>query len=349
MMHAFALLISTWTLFHLPVQLDSSLQAVLVKKEFITTNPPFATCHSSSIVELSKDKLMAAWFAGSYEGAPDVGIWTSVNINGIWSSPVEVASSFINDSLKLPCWNPVLFKSNDGRLYLFYKQGKSPREWWGLVKFSDNDGFTWNEPKKLPDGFLGPIKNKPVQLKTGEIFCPSSTESFDEKHWHIHLEITDKTLSSWKKITVDTISSFGVIQPAILQHPDGKLQMLSRSRENCIVQTWSSDKGLNWSPLSCIDVPNPNAGIDAVTLSNNFFAMVYNPLLKGADWYIGRNILKVAVSTDGTHWKDVYILENENKGEYSYPAIIQTSDGLVHISYTFNRKKIRHVVLKLKH
>lgn len=325
----------------------SIIQAELVKSEFISSNPPFAACHSSSIVELEPNRLMATWFAGSYEGCPDVGIWTSTNTNGTWSSPVQVATSFINDSLKIPCWNPVLFKSKNGRLYLFYKQGKSPREWWGLVKTSNNDGCTWSDPVKLPAGFLGPIKNKPIQLKSGEILCPSSTESADEKHWRVHLEITSETLSSWKKVQIDTLTRFGVIQPSILQYPDGKLQMLCRSRENCIVQTWSTDSGKNWSKLSGINVPNPNSGIDAVTLSNGMHVLVNNPLLRGSDWFEGRNILNVVVSTNGINWQDVYVLENEKNGEFSYPAIIQTSDGLVHITYTYNRKRIKHIVLHI--
>jgi predicted neuraminidase len=51
------------------------------------------------------------------------------------------------------------------------------------------------------------------------------------------------------------------------------------------------------------------------------------------------------VSADGREWTNVVTLENQ-PGEYSYPAIIQTSDGLVHITYTWKRQKLRHVVLK---
>ena len=67
----------------------------------------------------------------------------------------------------------------------------------------------------------------------------------------------------------------------------------------------------------------------------------------GSVWSIGRNKLNVAVSTDGIHWQDIYILENEKDGEFSYPAIIQSSDGFIHITYTSNRKRMKHVVLKI--
>jgi predicted neuraminidase len=113
------------------------------------------------------------------------------------------------------------------------------------------------------------------------------------------------------------------------------------------MQTWSTDKGQHWSDLSPINVPNPNSGIDAVTLSNGTHVLIYNPLQKGNDWYIGRNVLTVAISNDGIKWQDIYILENEKEGEFSYPAIIQSDDKLVHITYTANRNYIKHVVLQI--
>ena len=52
-----------------------------------------------------------------------------------------------------------------------------------------------------------------------------------------------------------------------------------------------------------------------------------------------------AVSRDGTTWSAALVLENEPGGEFSYPAVIQAADGLVHITYTWKRQRIRHVVL----
>jgi predicted neuraminidase len=57
--------------------------------------------------------------------------------------------------------------------------------------------------------------------------------------------------------------------------------------------------------------------------------------------------LNVAISSDGQNWKDVAVLENEPNGEFSYPAVIQAADGKVHITYTWKRKKIKHVVMTL--
>jgi alpha-L-fucosidase len=320
----------------------------LVRSGNVIADPPFKACHASTIVELENGTLMAAYFAGSYEGCDDVGIYTSKFVNERWSEPRLVAVGQIEDTVKSPCWNPVLFRGEDNTLYLFYKVGKNPREWFGLVKTSDDMGNTWSEPIRLPDGFLGPVRNKPIQLADGDILCPSSTESLDEKKWKVHMEITDSKLRKWQKVHVDTGSHYGVIQPTVLIHENGDLRILCRSRQNCIAQSVSTNLGRSWGNLSCTSVPNPNSGIDAVTLSNGKFLLVYNPLLKGEDWYVGRNVLKVAISKDAINWKDIYTLEDEPEGEFSYPAIIQAQNENIHITYTANRLNIKHIVLALQ-
>lgn len=313
----------------------------------IFPNDTFKACHASTIVELSAGKLMTAWFAGSNEGANDVGIWISTSDDNKWNLPVEVATGIDSSGKKMPCWNPVLFKTNNNKLFLYYKVGPNPREWWGMVIQSTDDGKTWTKPQPLPNGFLGPIKNKPVQISNGNILCPSSVESLDTERWSIHLEITNENLTDWRKVKIEQDTSIGVIQPTILKHLDGKLQMLCRSRQNLIFQTWSADNGFSWSKLSKTNLPNPNSGIDAATLNDGSFILVYNPLLQGNDWFNGRNILNVAVSHNGLDWVDVYQLEKEKDGEFSYPAVIQASDKSLHITYTDKRKNIKYVVLKL--
>jgi alpha-L-fucosidase len=266
--------------------------------------------------------------------------------NGVWSVPMDIIRGSASLENQLPCWNPVLFKERDKKLLLFYKVGKNPREWWGMVMRSSDLGKGWSQPQALPNGFLGPIKNKPLQLSDGTILCPSSTESNDGR-WAVHIELTDAKLSCWKKVTVETDTGVGVIQPAILQHPNGRLQMLCRSRQNYIYQSWSSDQGIHWSKLSASSLPNPNSGIDAVSLENGSYMLIYNPLPQGKEWFLGRNVLAIALSTDGVRWENQFQIENENEGEYSYPAVIQAADKSIHITYTCQRKTIKHIVVRL--
>ncbi|MBO9674693.1 MAG: exo-alpha-sialidase [Sphingobacteriaceae bacterium] len=319
----------------------------IIQSAFIFEKVPFEACHASTLVDMGKGKIMAAWFGGKHEGSNDVVIWSSIKTGTQWSKPVEIANGIINDTSRLACWNPVLFKTKSGTLFLHYKVGLNPRTWWAEYKTSVNNGKTWSEARKLPKDFLGPIKNKPIQLANGNILYPSSTESPDEKTWHIHIEKSDAKARNWKKININC-DTFGVIQPSILSYPKERLQLLCRSRQNVIVESWSEDMGETWSELKPTQLPNPNSGSDAVTLKDGRQLLIYNPLTAGKNWWEGRSVLKLAISADGKNWKDIYTLEDHSEGEYSYPAIIQSDDGLIHLSYTSLRKKIKYFCIKLK-
>ncbi|MFZ0282358.1 MAG: sialidase family protein [Bacteroidales bacterium] len=308
----------------------------IIKSEFIyrSADVKFPSCHASTIIQTS-DGLLAAWFGGTAERNPDVGIWISRFTDGKWSGPEEAANGIRNDK-RYPCWNPVLFNAGD-EILLFYKVGPSPSTWWGELITSEDKGVSWYPSRKLPDGIIGPVKNKPVLLSTGMLLCPSSTEN---DGWRVHMEMTPDNGFTWERTPPLNEKNIGAIQPAILLHPERKLQILCRSRQSKILTSWSEDNGKKWTSLTPLNVPNPNSGIDAVTLKDGRHLLVYNHLTSG------RNILNVAVSEDGNVWKAAVLLENDKKEtEYSYPAIIQSSDNLIHITYTWNRKLIKHVVL----
>ena len=312
---------------------------------------PTPQCHASTIVELG-DGLMAAWFGGSHERNNDVGIWTSVYRNSSWSHPVQVATGFENDSIRYPCWNPVLFKPVNGPLLLFYKVGPSPSEWWGMLITSSDDGKSWSYPSRLGKhsvigDLIGPVKNKPIQLRDGTIICPSSTEvEVNEKdQWRVHFEFTADFGKTWKVVgPINDGIEFNAIQPSLLTYSDGKMQILCRTQEGSVGQSWSTDNGKTWSRLNATALPNPNAGTDAVTLQDGRQMIVYNHTNRRGEFPSGRNMLNLSTSKDGIDWKVLLTLEKD-KGEFSYPAIIQTSDGKVHITYTYLRRSIKHVVL----
>jgi predicted neuraminidase len=313
----------------------------VIHSEFIFEKAPFMQCHASTIAETPDHTLVAAWFGGTRERNPDVSIWLAQLTNGHWSAPVEVASGIqreVNSNggeLRFPCWNPVLYQPRNGPLMLFYKVGPDPKHWWGLLTSSDDGGQTWNIPRRLPDGILGPIKNKPVELSNGSLLCPTSTEN---DHWQVSFEITPDLGQTWRHIGPVVGEHWDAIQPSVLQLADGNLLALCRSQQGRITETRSLDNGNTWSHLTATELPNPNSGIDAVTLSDGRQLLVYNHTEQG------RSPLNVAVSNDGVAWHPVLVLENE-PGEYSYPAVIQSADGRVHITYTWRREKIRHVVL----
>jgi predicted neuraminidase len=230
----------------------------------------------------------------------------------------------------------VLFQPKNGPLLLFYKVGPSPSTWWGALVRSTDAGQTWSKPERLPEGILGPIKNKPVLLD-GTLLCGSSTE---HDGWRLHFEWTTDGGRTWQKTEpLNDGKEFGAIQPAILVHGPKKVQYLCRSRQQKILTGTSEDGGRTWSNMAATELPNPNSGLDAVTLQDGRHVLIYNHTPRG------RSPINVAVSKDGQSWTPGPILENEPGKEFSYPAVIQTADGRVHVTYTWKRQKVKHVVL----
>lgn len=321
-------------------------QAWPMQREFIYESAPFPSCHASTVEQTTAGPIIAAWFGGTGEGNNDVGIWVARREGGTWTAPKEVATGVDAErGRRYPCWNPVLFQAKDGPalslsngpLLLFYKVGPSPSRWWGMWMTSADGGLTWAKPRRLPEGFLGPIKNKPVRLTDGTLLCPSSTE---DAGWRVHVERTSDLGATWTKTAaLNESKAFDAIQPTVLIHAQEKLQLLCRSRQGRVTECWSNDRGQTWTPMKVTSLLNPNSGVDGVTLKDGRHLLVYNPVARG------RTPLVVGLSQDGITWTTIATLEDQ-PGEYSYPAIIQAADGAVHITYTWKRQRIRHVVLR---
>ncbi len=306
------------------------------RAEFIYEQAPFPSCHASTILEAKNGDLLASWFGGSREGADDVAIWMSRKTADGWSAPVEMARHE-----GYPTWNPVLFRSGDGATWLFYKFGRSPREWNGAWRKSLDDGRTWSDWRQFPAGLLGPIKNKPIALPDGTIVSGTSVET--DFAWSAWVEVSKDQGRTWSHYGPITHPDQprGVIQPAIVPIPGG-LRMFLRARNvGKICYADSFDGGRNWSPATSTALPNPNSGIDAVGLADGRIVLIYNHTERG------RTPLNAAVSSDyGKTWNSFLALETE-PGEYSYPAVIQGADGTVHITYTWKRERIKHVAVPL--
>ena len=239
------------------------------------------------------------------------------------------------------------------------------------MKTSFDGGHTWSKAYQLPDGYLGPIKNKPVMVDN-KIIAPSSTETGG---WKVHFEIaedggrkthivgpipaSEAVLTEFQGKQTDTKddaetgestqrNTVQAIQPSILTYKDGRLQILCRTRNGRLATSWSSDQGETWSPLKLTDLPNNNSGTDAVTLKDGRQVLVYNAVATSPGEKKGaRTPLNVAVSTDGIHWKNVLTLEDSPISQYSYPSIIQGSDGKIYIVYTWRRQRIKFVEINL--
>ena len=326
----------------------------VVCDEFLYKTASFPECHSASIVETKKGDLVATYFGGTKERNPDVCIWVSRKPKGSkdWTAPVKVADGVgvINGNQlsnepgqREACWNPVLFETPKGELQLYFKIGPNVAGWKGWRVTSKDGGKTWSRREKLPDDIYGPIKNKPV-LVGNRLIAPTSDE---RNGWKIYFELSDDMGKTWRRSAfVEADAGVKAIQPTIIQLPDGRLQALCRTRSRHIGVTYSSDNGETWSKLQLIDTPNNNSGIDAVTLQDGTYAMICN------DWPIeptkekgARTPLSILRSTDGIQWNHWITLEDSPILQYSYPSIIQSRDGHIHVVYTWRRQRIKHVEL----
>ncbi len=322
---------------------QSDFTSGILVDEFVFTEAPYPSCHAATIAE-TPEGLVAAWFGGTRERHPDVGIWVSRFSGGQWTPSVEVANGVQSDTLRYPTWNPVLYQVPGGDLLLFYKVGPSPSTWWGMLIRSGDHGHTWSTPEALPGGYIGPVKNKPVLLENGTLLCGSSREG---NGWRLHFEMTRDFGKTWETTgEINDGKIYNAIQPAILIHEDGSLQSLSRTRNAVIGTNRSFDNGKTWTLMQPSGLPNNNSGIDAVTLKDGRHLVVYNHVKTPVNAPKGyRTPLNVAISEDGVNWEAALILEDSEISQYSYPSVIQTSDGLIHVVYTWRRERIKHAVI----
>lgn len=329
--------------------------------------------HASTLVELKNGDILAAWFAGSREGAPDVKVYGARQHNGVWGAPFELARAD-----KVACWNPVLFHAQDGRLWLYYKYGTKPSTWAGARKWSRDEGRTWSATEPLPEGILGPIKDKPLVLAHGVIVSGSSVEN---GKWTAWIERSTDDGGTWTKIGPITVpdrldvpdaaaraaidaapaplsgvsegvhtkvypparETVGIIQPSVVRLEGDHLRFYARSRTKSarIAIADSYDNGLTWTQAHFLALPNPNSGIDAVRLKDGRIVLAFN------NSYNTRTPLNLAVSRDGEHFQIFKTLE-DGPGQYSYPAIIQAGNGDLMMTYSWRRETIKFVRLPLR-
>lgn len=327
----------------------------------------YPSSHAATLVGLADGNLLAAWFAGTHEGHSDVAIWLARFDGDAWSEPVKVAGE-----PDVPLWNPVLFRDPANTVWLFYKVAPRISAWTGVYIQSHDGGQTWSTPAALPAGLLGPAKNKPILLSNGDMVCGTSSETWrswacwvdiysNGAGWSRHgpivapraaespayqqPEIDEPVSAVWNTLSHALVlpqQHYGIIQPTVWEYAPGRLRMLMRATQQVgfVCTASSDDYGRTWSAASPTDIPCPNSGLDAVRLADGRIILACNPT------HAGRTPLSLLMSEDnGDTWPWRLELETD-PGEYSYPAIIQTADGLVHVAYTYQRTRIQHVIVR---
>ena len=300
----------------------------LMKETSGTTKDDRAKLYRTAMLEMG----------GAKEAAPAVPIGDNLT-SPIWMAATPKGGKpLVNEEWRKPCYNPVLFQTADGKLMLFYKIGYGVSDWRGFYIASKNNGKSWSKPVALPEGFLGPIKNKPVYVN-GRMICPSSTEAGG---WKFHFEISDDHGKTWKYVGPLESDPILCIQPSILILSDGRLMALGRTKNARLAVTYSNDNGDTWSKVTLSELPNNNSGTDAVTLKDGRHVVVYNDFatIPGTPKGLRTPLALIVSDDDGRTWKQKIVLEDSPISQYSYPSIIQGKDGKLHVVYTWRRERI---------
>ncbi|MDR7520101.1 MAG: sialidase family protein [Armatimonadota bacterium] len=310
------------------------------------TNPlPTAFCHGASLLPRPDGTLLAAWFGGTEEGQPDSGIYCARLAPGAeaWEPPQVVAPADGH-----PCGNPVLFSGAGEDVWLAYFRV------WGAwctggkpcARISRDGGRTWGPEMVLLDRAGVLTKNKPLRLGD-ELLLPV----YDELRWQVGIARLDLAglAPAWRfdDLAIGAGSGVAMIQGTLAETSPGRLLMLMRTKTGRIWQVESRDGGITWGRPEPTALRNPNAGIDMVRLPDGRLWLCYNDTDQGRDpmrWDL-RYPLCLAESEDaGASWRTILTLE-AGPGEYSYPAIVSDTRGIVHVAYTVLRRGIRHVVI----
>jgi|LSQX01.1.fsa_nt_gb predicted neuraminidase len=302
----------------------------MLRAQFIfhgTTERP--SCHCASIAERPGGGLFATWYAGSREGAADVAILCATHDGERWEEP-----RVLFDPPERPGGNTVVYRHDDS-LWHFVDVIEGPEGWESAVLYllrSHDGGETWTEAQVFDEEFGIMVRHAPIQLSGGRLLLPA----YDEKVWRGFAFITDDEGDTWRR-SGWMVAEAGCIQPTIIERSDGTLHALLRSDGN-VPHAWecsSSDGGESWTQCVPSELRNPNSGADMILLSNGQTIACYN------DSIAGRTPLTLALSEDeGRTWVAKRDVETD-QGEYSYPTLIEASDGTVHLVYTWRRERIR--------
>ncbi len=329
--------------------------------------------HASTLVQLPDGDILCAWFGGTKEGHPDVGIWLSRRSGGVWGEPRRLIAP-----QGMACYNPVLFLADTDRLHpeiygsgtnrvrvdecvaprllLYYRVGTSAREWTTFVVESNDGGHNWSQPAQMADGLCGPIKNNPIILANGDWVAAGSWESEQRNYC-----VVERSVDGGRSWTASAPLEhpdlpLALIQPAIWESDPGHVHILMRNRAikeygtpATIWRADSTDGGRTWSAPYPTDLPSNDSGLDIARAwpspgdpgsaegESPALALVFNPVATAS-----RSPLAVWISYDnGKTWPQRAIIEDDPdaRAGFCYPSIIPCAAGFL-LSYTWKRQGI---------
>lgn len=321
-----------------PIKRDDPYGQVSFSSEMIFDRIPQAPAHHCSVVEQAPNgDLLCVWYGGSYESGDDQTIFLARRSKSsrTWSVPEPL----LQNSLRPP-GNAVIFVDGRKRVWLVWCRMERTRpirrgSGWNrcrlMSRISEDSGRHWTKDKIMFDEELWAVpRNRPITLKNGTMVLPVEAV-VDDVEGSTFLTTQDNG-QTWR------IGGFtsGGSQPALAERKDGTLMALMRKRPR-ITEIFSKDSARTWTDARPTTLKNPNAGISMIQLANGHLVTVFN------DTETSRSPLSITRSLDeGRTWESPLKLE-ANYGEYSYPSLLQTDDGMIHVTYTFRRYGVKHV------
>ncbi len=319
---------------------------------------PFAQCHAATLVLRRDGAMLVAFFAGSYEGHDDVAIWIAERpaVEGISARVAGAPARFGAPRIAAKVapvahWNPVLYSLGveadaPEEIALQWKVGRSIRRWTTWRARSRDGGNTFVDPAPLVagdrSGGRGAVRSKPIRLASGDWLAGASRET--RWRWDAFFDRSPDGIGGWvasAPIERDRahFRGKGLIQPTLWESAPGRVHALLRTTDGRIHRSDSEDDGRTWSTARAIDVPNNNSALDVARLADGTLALACNPV--PGNW-APRTPLSLLFSRDeGASWPWRIDVET-GPGEFSYPALIASGDGLA-LCYTWNRRRIAYL------
>lgn len=345
-----------------------------IKRELLFQEDQFfPACHASTVLPLDGGDVLVCYFAGTREGANDVGIWLSRRTGGAWLDPVRVAK--VNGE---PHWNPVLMPIPGGARLIF-KVGPDVPSWKSWTTTTKDAGASWSVPERYlaPNDACGPVRNKPLYLSDGSMLAPDSVET--DTDWRPRIDISydygaSFPAASWIPIQSDGTAAMreaktaakpdpanhmagkGAIQPTIWEGATGHIHALMRTTAGYMFRSDSEDYGRSWCTAYATRIPNNNSGIDLAKLEGKLY-LVLNPV--SGNWADRTPIVLMRSGDNGRSFEPFAVLEDRKEdpraatadkppkdnrkhtAEFSYPAIV-AKGGKLYITYTYLRRSIAY-------
>ncbi|MDZ7801771.1 MAG: sialidase family protein [Trueperaceae bacterium] len=285
--------------------------------------------HCATITDVGGGELLAACYAFSYETSPDSIIVTSRFRDGAWgpiATPIDYPGIAVG--------NPVLYMDSEGIVHLFFVvvMGEGWTDAYVVQATSRDGGRSWGNANRVHERRGLMTKTRPIEVD-GRLLLPV----YDEGQWCSMVLVRERD-GIWR-LHGDTTSRGRTLQPAIVARSDGCLDMYSRGRTGRVFHALSVDGGYSWTASRPTELPNPNAGVEALRTQGGALMLIGNPAT------MGRERLAFQVShDDGRSWSEPLDIETVDDGELSYPYAILDTQGFIQLLYTRQRTEIVHVV-----